>query len=307
MRGAADSFGIVTNFYFRTHPTPGRVVHIDLGFDNLLVNVADAVAVFQHIQKFAQDPYSIDRRLTLSIRFSGSLGLSVMGVYMGTLWQLGDEALPKLVGGLPVTPSSSSTEEVSWLRSLVLLSGSKELEVPQTKGPPSQDNFFTKSVTTNGPFSAETLASYFQYVKDKGPSAPTAWDAIINLHGGFDSQITAQDAGSSAYPERSALWIVQHYAYVAAGRTFPQEGFEFVEGLNEAMTRHMPRFGACANYVDPTLSRDEAQELYYGTELVRRLKDIKDVVDPGNVFSNPHSIEPSRQTVRETQEGELEE
>jgi len=265
--------------------------------------VANAVLVFQHFQRFTQDPNSIDRRLTLSIRFNGGLGLSLTAVYLGTRWQLEDEILPKLLGGLPIAPSSTSIQEVSWLRSLVILSGNNNLDAGSV-GPPRQDNFFTKSVTTDTTISAEALECYFQYAKDKGPSAPTSWDAMINLYGGCDSQISAPEAGSSAHSERITMWVAQHYAYVAVDEEFPQEGLEFVEGLNEAMTRHMPRFGACVSYVDPSLSRGQAHELYYGKDVYEKLKSIKRAVDPGNMFANPQSIQPGRGDLQGTREKE---
>ena len=43
------------------------------------------------------------------------------------------------------------------------------------------------------------------------------------------------------------------------------------------------------NYVDPTLTADQWQPLYYGSHY-ERLSVIKRDVDPNNVFSFPQSI-----------------
>ena len=64
----------------------------------------------------------------------------------------------------------------------------------------------------------------------------------------------------------------------------------FMNGLNDAITSKMPQYAAYLNYVDPTYTRDEAYELYYGTELHARLRELKSVLDPRNVFRNPQSI-----------------
>ena len=266
------------------------MVHLNVEFDNLLTNVANAVAVFRHIQRFVLDPFSIDRRFNLSIRLSGSLSLSLLGVYLGTEWKLENEELSKLLSGLPLTPSSKSVQRVTWLQSLSILSGSGALKITPTTNLWKQDNFFAKSVTTRIPLSEEVLTCYFQYIKTKGPTSPAAWDAIINLYGGVDSQINAFDSDFSAYPERNTLWVAQHYSYVPSNDTFPVEGLTFVSGLNEALTKYLPQYGACVNYVDASLSLEEAHDLYYGKELYSRLKKIKDKLDPNNIFANPQSI-----------------
>lgn len=71
------------------------------------------------------------------------------------------------------------------------------------------------------------------------------------------------------------------------------EAVPFINNLTHAITSAAPdtEFGAYLNYVDPSLSQEEAHRLYYGEELLRRLQDVKRAVDPKNVFWNPQGIE----------------
>lgn len=100
-------------------------------------------------------------------------------------------------------------------------------------------------------------------------------------------------AANAAYSGRGQLWIVQHYAILASqGSSDTERAINFVNGLNDALKNSMPGtgFGGYLNYVDPELSAQEAHGLYYGNDVYQRLVEIKKVVDPDNVFSNPQSV-----------------
>ena len=97
-------------------------------------------------------------------------------------------------------------------------------------------------------------------------------------------------AADSAYSNRGALWVVQHYADTpspeAGGAT---RAIEFVNGLNHALGAGSSYRGYL-NYVDPELSAEQAHEIYYSREVYERLVGIKKVVDPEEVFWNPQAI-----------------
>jgi len=289
MRGAADSFGIVVHFYLQTQPAPAAVVNWAFQFDNLLDDTPAAVAAFQHIQKLALDPSATDRKLSFGMSFNASLGLHICGVHMGPLERFSAEIAPKMLSGISMSPSSSSAKELDWLQSLTALSGCDELAVPAA-GFNDRHNFAVKSVTTPDSISAATLTSYFTYMREKGRSAPVDWFSIVNLYGGADSQISARGPDFSAYPCRDSLWVAQHYASAPMDTPFPDEGHQYLEGLNEALTRGVSRYGAYLNYVDASLSLEKSHGLYYDTDLCRRLEGLKEKMDPENVFANPQSI-----------------
>ncbi len=157
---------------------------------------------------------------------------------------------------------------------------------------------------------AETVASYLSFVRDEGgPGTPVAWFSIFNLYGGADSQINAagkrkdnqdgkcrDDEFPSAYACHDSFWVVQNYGSAPTPEpmspSFPAGGIAFVQGLNDSLTSRMApgSYRAYLNYVDPSLSPDEAHALYFGGRLYEKLAALKDKLDPDNVFANPHSV-----------------
>jgi len=177
---------------------------------------------------------------------------------------------------------------------LTLLAAPQPLQQPTT-GYNVHDDFFAKSLTvpSSSPLTKAALESYFAYIIRNGVNPTSPWFSIINLYGGPDSQINVPSPSSTAYSDRSALWVLQHYSYTHnTGSPFPPADFGFVGGLNTAITSAMPdtTFGGYLNYVDPSMSAAEAHSAYYDAPTYARLVSIKHEVDPGNVFWNPQSV-----------------
>ena len=292
LRGAADSFGIVTTFYLQTQPAPTSVVNWSFSLPNMFHSAAILTSTFMHLQTFAQNASVVDRKLGMGMYMDGS-GFSISGTYFGSMANFENFIQPELLRGLP-KPSISSVQSVSWIESLTLLGGNKTLQEPLT-GYNAHDDFFAKSVVvpSSSPLTTDALSSYFNYIISSGVNAPNPWFSIINLYGGPDSQINVPSPSSSAYSDRSALWVAQHYGYTGnINSPFPSTSIDFINGLNNAMTSKMPNavFGGYSNYVDPSLSASQAHALYYDSATYDKLLGIKKVVDPGNVFWNPQAI-----------------
>ena len=141
--------------------------------------------------------------------------------------------------------------------------------------------------------------SYFDYMI-AAQSSNVSWFSVINAYGGPGSAINAPEkdwhTGYAAYADRSSLWVLQHYAYISdTTQPFPESAIDFVVGLNKALTDPMPNttFGAYLNYVDPSLTPDEAHEEYYGEELYAKLQGLKAQLDPKETFWNPQGIVPA--------------
>ncbi|KAK8029965.1 hypothetical protein PG993_011256 [Apiospora rasikravindrae] len=298
MRGAAESFGIVVNFYLRTQPAPKETIRWTYHFGDLIGDTGGAGCGLCH--KLVQDDSVVDRNLSFGVNLSAKR-FEISGVYLGSVETYAYTIEPAILRCFPKAPRECSEWEVlNWLYTLRSLAGDGLFTDDSCQ---ERGNFFAKSVTVPEPgLSAAALTSYFEHIEaisapyflEEGEEDNVAgWWAIIALYGGADSQINNVSRHSeAAYPHRDLLWVAQHYGFFDEFKPFPDSGLKLIEDLNEAMTRHMDgRCKAYINYTDSSLSREQAHALYYGDEVLARLRAIKKRVDPGNVFAHPQSIE----------------
>ncbi|KAF2669033.1 FAD-binding domain-containing protein [Microthyrium microscopicum] len=287
LRGAADSFGIVVNFYLQTVAAPAQVINWEYDLPISLSNVPSAVSAFLHIQDWATNATVIDSKLGMGITFSDQ-SVAVSGTYFGDLNTFTNKIAAELLRGLP-TPSGSNIKQLSWIDSLTALGGEGTLSEP-VHGYNQHDNFFAKSVTIPeaNPLTSAGLTSYFNYIANT-PKA-VSWFAIANVYGGPGSAINTKDTTFSSYSDRNSLWVFQHYGFVDASVTYPAAGINYIDGMNTALSSVQANTGAYLNYVDPTLTAQQAHDLYYGSAVYSQLKTLKTKYDPNNIFANPQSI-----------------
>ncbi|KAL8912101.1 MAG: hypothetical protein Q9171_002817 [Xanthocarpia ochracea] len=291
LRGAAESFGIVTSFYLQTQPAPSSVINWSFSIPNMFSSAATSANNFLHIQKFAQNASVVDRNLGMGMYMDGQ-GFSISGTYFGSLTNFNNKIKPELLRGLPA-PTSQSATSMTWLQSLTALAG-QALTQPTT-GYNQHDNFFAKSlvVPTSGQFTATTLTSYFDYIIKNGVNSANPWFSIINLYGGPGSEINTKSTSFSAYSHRTSLWVIQHYGFTGStGTPFPAGIIPFITGLSNSITSEQPQtvFPAYPNYVDPSLTPAQAHAAYFDSATYAKLAGIKQKVDPGKVFWNPQAI-----------------
>ncbi|KAI0542512.1 hypothetical protein GGR58DRAFT_525023 [Xylaria digitata] len=283
MRGAADSFGIIVNFYLRTQEEPKAVIKWSVDVDGAIKNVESAVDTFAYIQDFVNNAAIVDKYLGIVI-FLGRDRFSIEGTYLGDIAKFHDRILMPFLEGLPTTEAIQiGCRPIKWSELLQQWAGDTKLEV-------SLDYeehliFFANSAAVSYPgLSRNELKNYFTFLLTEGPVTPIDYFVGIQLYGGANSQITANTTPDS-YSHRDAMWMFQHYGSVGKGE-FPEEGIRFIVNLNKALG---PGHGASNNYADPSLESGEAQKLYYGRKLERLMK-LKRVFDPQDVFSHPQSI-----------------
>lgn len=293
LRGAAESFGIITTFYLQTEPAPSSVINFSFGLSAVLSSAATAANAFLSLQNFVLSSPLVNRNISFGIYTDGN-AFTLAG------WSFEDEDYfsntirPAMLSGFP-PPSSTSIRSLSWLDSLVNEAGGP-LSEPLT-GYNAHDTFYAKSVVTreSQPLTLSALESFFSYIITQGRESVDPWFTIINLYGGIDSQINNLRPGAApaAYSDRDSLWVLQNYGYTPNSKPpFQPAITSFITGLNEALTSAQPsgNFGAYLNYIDPDLTPTEAALLYYGNDTYTRLVELKKKYDPQTLFWNPQAV-----------------
>ncbi|MCJ1477586.1 hypothetical protein MMC13_006259 [Lambiella insularis] len=295
LRGAAESFGVVTQFYLQTQPAPSSLVYFHYGFGNMYSSSAIMTNTFLHWQDFALNSSVIDENIGFGVHMDGN-DFSISGIYFGSIETFNNVIAPELLRSIPA-PNYQQVQAVDWITAL---------EYQATGGSPTtlsepvtsynaHDDFFAKSLVApeSAPLTSAALTNYFNYIIANGINAPNPWFSIINLYGGPSSQINTRNSSFSAYSDRSSLWVFQHYAYTGnTGSAFPATIQPFVTGLNHAIQSAQPQtaFTAYLNYVDPSYTAAEAHTLYYGDAVYEKLLALKSEWDPAQVFWNPQAV-----------------
>ncbi|KAF2463623.1 FAD-binding domain-containing protein [Lindgomyces ingoldianus] len=284
IRGAADSFGVIVNFYMQTNVAPTAITYFAFSWSNMFGSKQTFTNTFLHIQDFGKNASVIDSRISFGIYMDGST-YNLGGTFFGTVDEFNSKIKPELLRSLPA-PTTTTVKSLGWIDYLVLLSDKTTIEEPLT-GYDEHDNFFAKSITVpeaSGGLTATTLNAFYDQVKTAGS---VSWFVIINLYGGPKSSINdpSKDTNFAAYNDRDSLWVLQNYGETAAS-------IPFINGINNAITKAQPNtnFGAYLNYVDPSLDAATAHKVYYGDALYARLLALKKTVDPTSVFWNPQAI-----------------
>ncbi|KAA8619913.1 Carbohydrate-binding module family 18 protein [Pyrenophora tritici-repentis] len=281
IRGAADSFGIVTKLYIQTHAAPASMTYFSFVFSGIQNSKTTWTNTFLHIQEFAKNATVIDNRISFGIYLDNGGSYSLSGAFFGSVDEFNSKIKPELLRTLP--SATATVKSMGWYDYTVLVSGKTTIKEPLT-GYDEHEDFFAKSVTVpeSTGLTATTLNALYDYLKTSGS---VQWYIIINLYGGPGSAINAKDLDFAAYNDRESLWVLQNYGYGA-------QSIDFVNGINKAIIDAQPQtmFGAYLNYVDPSYDAATAHKLYYGDYVYGKLASLKKRVDPKSVFWNPQAV-----------------
>jgi FAD/FMN-containing dehydrogenase len=274
LRGAAASFGIITEFKFRTQPEPRETVLYSYSING---GSAKAKAfAFKQWQTLIADP-------TLSHKFATNfimteLGVVITGTYFGSASEF---ASLNISARLP-QKSEHFVVLDGWLGVISHWAEDMLLELIGDMA----SNFYVKSLayTKDDLIPDATVDKLFEYI-DTVEKGTMAWFLIFDLQGG---KINDYAADATAYGHRDVLFYHQAYGVSLLGRVNDKVR-DYITGINEVITEGLGRdLGVYAGYVDRALGED-GQSRYWRSNLPR-LQRVKRVVDPDDVFSNPQSV-----------------
>ncbi|KAL1602633.1 hypothetical protein SLS60_006050 [Paraconiothyrium brasiliense] len=281
IRGAAESLGIIVNFYMQTRAAPESVTYFAIPWTGMFDKKATFTNGWLRLQEIARNSSVIDNRISFGVYLDNAGTFSLSGFFSGTVDEFNSKIKPEFLRNMP-TAGTATVKSYGWYDYLVLLGGKTTIKEPTT-GYDEHDTFFAKSLTVpeKDGLSTAALNAYYDYIK----AGSTTFYSIINLYGGPGSAINKKDTSFAAYADRDSLWVFQNYGQ-GAGTV------DYMNGMNNAIIKAQPNtsFGAYLNYVDPSYDAATAHKLYYGDALYARLLALKKKVDPQNVFWNPQSI-----------------
>ncbi len=293
MRGAGDSFGIVTRFYMTTEPAPSKVIYFEADLSAALKDLNGATQAFLNVQNFVLTSPLLTPNITFGFYADNEGSFSISGWCLECdLNYFKKTVLPQMLNGY--TYSNPTVKSQDYISALAALSAPASLTQPLGSAYKSSDTFYAKSLVTKNqePLTRAAVRSFFNYII-KNQGSPYPFFSIINLYGGPGSVVNVPASDFSSYSDRDALWVFQNYGYTANHLPpFNPKIFGIVDGLNDAVTSKQTdgNFSMYSNYVDPNLTARDAAEEYYGPATYDRLLKIKAVADPGFVFWNPQAV-----------------
>lgn len=263
--GGGGSFGVVTALDYRPFEV-GEVAVFRLEW-----RFGDAARALRCWQAWA--PY-VDRRLTsvFAIREAEADLVYCTGMYLGSAGEL--KALLDQ-GFAGVSCSLYQVRAMSYMAAVREFAGGDDAPLPAFK---SRSDYFDRSLSEKG---IHTVLDWMQRAP-RGAQSRIQFDA----YGGAVNEVAAT---ATAFPHRQGKLFVAQYLTYYRRPADETPCLSWSRGFFEAMRSHVTG-GAYVNYCDLELT-DWAQA-YWGGNLPR-LRAIKAVVDPKNVFRHAQSVRPA--------------
>ena len=290
MRGAGDSFGIVTRFYLKSQPIPTLVRRFLYNLDKLYGDADRMAITFSNAQSCVRDPKVSHASFGLTIRISTNM-YQVAGYHYGSNEEYDrlDACLKRHLG-----IKSDNIRPMTFLGALSMIAGATPLEQPLDANN-VKANFYAKStlVPENNQLNGKSMKPYFGYIFREGRRVKNQFTITFRLMGGPGSQVAKRGDAFSAVSNRNALWIVQHDGNTARNPSLVKN---MIKGAHEELIKagNGGNWGSFAPFVDSILGTREAHKAYFSAATHRKLEKIKYKWDKGDVFQNPHAVLPMK-------------
>jgi hypothetical protein len=275
IKGAAASFGIVTQFKVRTQPVPEAALQYTYTFSQ--GDILDKVKLFRDWQTLISKP-NITRNFSSQLTVFEDT-IVITGSFFGTREEYRDF---ELENNLPFRSMGNVAYVTNWLS---LLAHTAEDYLIRIFGG-VLTSFYSNSLsfTADQLLNEHDLVALFTYL-DTAPKGTQTWWVIFNLEGGATNDVPMN---ATAYVHRDAIMWMQSYIVVG----FEPPSFiarRFLNRLHEVILCNRPPgpLRSYPGYVDPFM--ENGQMAYWGTNLPR-LQSIKTRLDPRDIFHNPQSV-----------------
>ncbi|KAL0566878.1 hypothetical protein V5O48_015121 [Marasmius crinis-equi] len=274
VKGAAASFGVVTEFKVITHPEPAEMTRysytISLGAHK---NMA---TTFSNWQRIISQP-DLTRKLASQL-IVFEWGMIIEGTYFGSQSEFEALGFDKALGQNATTKSVTLGD---WMGTVSNWAETEAIKL--LGGIPAP--FYSKSLAFRNDtlIPEDRIQSLFELF-DSDDKGTILWFAIFDLEGGATNDVPVD---ATAYAHRDTLFYIQTYA-VGIPSLSPSTR-PYLDSIN-ALLDPEDKLGAYAGYVDPYLK--DGPERYWGPNY-ERLRQVKKQIDGGNLFWNPQSVAPA--------------
>jgi FAD/FMN-containing dehydrogenase len=259
--GGGGNFGIVTSFTFKVHPISNvSIFSIAWGWE-------DFENAFDAWQNWA--PYT-DERLTAAIELHPRQvdKIEASGEFVGPVSQLKKLLSPLLKAG---KPTKSLIKEVSYIEAVKFFNNPEEERPALFK---RSGSYIYK------PLSKEAIQTMKTFLANAPSEKASIWQQA--LAGAIERYAPEE----TAYFHRKAI-LAQEYNTVWSHSFEEQRNIRWIKELRNAMSPYT--FGDYVNW--PDLQIKDWPISYYGTNF-HRLRKVKTMYDPFDIFHFPQSIPP---------------
>ncbi|GFG11414.1 hypothetical protein IFM61392_06901 [Aspergillus lentulus] len=275
LKGAAASFGIVTEFKVRTEQAPGLAVQYSFTFN--LQTPAEKAKLVKDWQAFiAQEDLTWKFYSNMNI-FDGQIILE--GIYFGSKAEYDALGLEKR---FPTSEPGTVLVLTDWLG--MVGHGLEDVILRLVGNTPTW--FYAKSLgfTPRALIPNSAIDDFFNYIHKNNPGT-VSWFVTLSLEGGAINKVP-EDA--TAYGHRDVLFWVQIFMINPLGPV-SQTTYGFADGLYDVLAKAVPDSAGHAYLGCPDPRMPNAQQAYWRSNLPR-LEELKGELDPKDVFHNPQGV-----------------
>ncbi|KAK2613168.1 hypothetical protein N8I77_000095 [Diaporthe amygdali] len=272
IRGAGASFGIVTQFTFKTKPEPKEV--LNFGFTVASTSPASLSASFKAFHQITND-IDLDRRFSAAVVVSKDQ-IQIAGAFFGPE---SDFSRINLESRIPGITARTVVAGLSWMEHMNRTFDSISSMFPAQSYFAALDTCITRSTLPSN----TSIDNMFQHIQT-ADAGSNRWFALIDLYGGAVGDV-AIDATS--LPHREMSYFFTPYAITDSPTNDTTRMF-IEKAVLEIQGNEPEKYLSYAGYTSLP-SGFVPQQKYWGPNLAR-LQKIKASIDPNDVFSTPYGV-----------------